>query len=258
MGQSLEIDLNGKTTVPEAVDKSKKAIKSFGEQVGDVKKKFGESFKDIFLSFLGPMALLGAAIGFIGKLIADNQKKREDANQAAIEGTNKLMSAEDKYYANKRNNEKKAKETVKDASIQRETTTEEFLKNDPRGQEIYANIKKTHFQKTFMGLLDLEHWARDPKVQDQVQAIIAEDMKKNPLAPELKTTSYSGPQGFSNVVGMGPNAVLQAQIDQLEELKRHTVFLERIAASGGYTPPDFTKGSKNATAAPSRSYLLTK
>ena len=75
-------------------------------------------------------------MAFIGKMIADNQKKHEDANKAAIDGTNALMSAEDKYWANKRNNEKKDKEQVEEAKTTREDVTKNFLTTDPRGRQM--------------------------------------------------------------------------------------------------------------------------
>lgn len=244
MGQSLEIDLNGKTTVPEAVDKSKKAIKSLAEQVGDIKKKFGESFKDIFLSFLGPMALLGAAIGIIGKLIADNQKKQEDANQAAIDGTNKLMSAEDNYAAKKKQIADKNKAEKEEAKTQREETTLQFLLNDPRGGDIYAREQRKYERRGIYseGLsIPYNRLKQFKSIQDEVQAILAEDMKKNPL-PGTNVPSFKGPEGFSNVVGVGANPVIEAMTRQVEiqdEILK--IIKEAMPPSRPLDIPDFTK-----------------
>jgi hypothetical protein len=259
MSNVVKFSITGDTNAEQVAGRAKTAVSNLDKQLDGIAKKFGSSFKDIFLSFLGPMALLGTAMGFIGKMIADNQKKQEDANQAAIDGTNKLMSAEDKYWANKRNNEKKAKETSEQAKIERRNVTNEFLQNDPRGQKIFdqALVQQTFghpFRETRKGGI-----ASDPEVQAKVQALIAEDMKANPSGPDISglPKSFSGPQGFSNVVGVGPDAVMQAQLDQLEELRKQTMLLERLAGASGYTPKDFTKGINN-TASPSRSYLLTK
>ena len=134
MAQDLTVNIKTTSDVPQAMDRAKSATVGFGKQVEDIQKKFSMAFKDVFLSFLGPLALLGVAMNYIGKLIDDNRKKHEDANQAAIAGTNELMSAEDKYYANKRNNEKKAKETVEEAKTTREDVTKSFLTTDPRGR----------------------------------------------------------------------------------------------------------------------------
>jgi hypothetical protein len=261
MSNVVKFSITGDTNAEQVAGRAKTAVGGLDKQLEGIGKKFGSSFKDIFLSFLGPMALLGTAMAFIGKMIADNQKKQEDANQAAIDGTNKLMSAEDKYYASKRNNEKKAKETVEEAKTQREETTLQFLLNDPRGKEIYGreNVK---YMQGFRGdgITGLPYFRakENKKIQDEVQALIAGDMKANPLPEVLKASTFSGPQGFSNVVGVGPNAVLEAMTSQLEEVKKTNMILERIAGSSGYTPKDFTKGANNTTAAPSRSYLQTK
>lgn len=241
MGQSLEVDLNGKTTVPEAVDKSKKAIKSFGEQVADIKKKFGESFKDIFLSFVGPMALIGAAMGLIGKLIADNQKKQADANQAALDQTNKLMSAEDQYWARKRDRIEKDKAASEEAKTQRATVTEEFLRNDPRAKAIIKSNQPSVIDPR-RSMVDLPSFLSTNKlVQEQVQAIIAEDMKKNPI-PGVNAPTFKGPEGFSNVVGVGANPVIEAMTRQTEiqdEILK--IIKEAMPPSRPLDVPDFTK-----------------
>ena len=134
MAQSLEVNIKTTSDVPQAMDKAKAAVGGFGSQVEGISKKFGNSFKDIFLSFLGPMAILTTVLAFIGKMIADNQKKHAEARQAAIDDTNELMSVEDRFYERKQANEKKDKETKEQAATTRQDVTESFLKNDPRGQ----------------------------------------------------------------------------------------------------------------------------
>jgi len=254
MSNAVRFSIEGDTNAEQVAGRAKAAVGGLEKQMDGIGKKFGSSFKDIFLSFLGPMALLGTAMAFIGKMIADNQKKHEDANQAAIDGTNKLMSAEDKYWANKRNNEKKDKETVAEAKTTREDVTRNFLENDPRGKEIMsrfpARVNMLGVQTTSAGYLA----SRSKEVQDRVQALIAEDMKKNPLATDNKEKTFSGLQGFSNVVGVGKNAALEVITAQLEEQRKQTALLQRIASPIGVVPQDFTK--ENGVSAPSRAGLL--
>jgi hypothetical protein len=78
MAQSLELNIKTTSDVPKAMDKAKQATVAFRQAGQDIAKKFGTSFKDIFLSALGPMALVASAAALIGKLIADNQKKQEE------------------------------------------------------------------------------------------------------------------------------------------------------------------------------------
>ena len=237
------------------MDRAKTAVSSFDKQVEGIGKKFSTSFKDIFLSFLGPMALLGAVMGFIGKLIADNQKKQEEANQAAIDGTNKLMSAEDQYWANKRNNEKKAEATVEEAATARENTTRQFLEEDPRGKQMFdqALVEKTFGQpfRKYHGPI-----AGNPEIQAKVQALISADMKAaGASAGDVRGTPFKSPEGFSNVVGVGANPVMEAMAMQLEETRRQTALLEIIARpAGGGVPVDFTKVTDSS---PSRASMLS-
>jgi hypothetical protein len=240
MAQDLTVNIKTTSDVPQAMDKAKQATSGFGKQVEDIQKKFSTSFKDIFLSFLGPMALLGAAIGFIGKIIADNQKKQEDANQAAIDGTNALMSAEDKYWANKKNNEKKAAQDTEAAKIQRIKTTEEFLETDAADEIVSREMKKRGvvIESSFIrGQIAL-----DPKIQNEVQDLIAKESKATGLTPSANVTKdFKGPQGFSNVVGVGANPVIEAMTQQLEEQKKQTGLLQSLVDRNPFLSTDFTK-----------------
>jgi hypothetical protein len=242
MAQDLTVNIKTTSDVPQAMDKAKQATTGFSKQVDDIGKKFSTSFKDIFLSFLGPMALVTGAIALIGKMIADNEKKRAEANQSAIDGTNELMSAEDRYYAKKRDNENKSREKVEQAQLTREEITSNFLRDDPRGQAIARR------QNELAGDLSTLGSVKTPKqIQDEVQAILAEDMKKNPLPEEVakeaekKAGTFKGPEGFGKVVGVGANPVMEAMSAQLEEAQKQTALLERIANPAGGMPLDFTK-----------------
>ena len=247
MAQDLTVNIKTTSDVPQAMDRAKAATVSFGQQVEGINKKFSMAFKDVFLSYLGPLALLAVAINYIGKLIDDNRKKNEDANRAAIEGTNALMSAEDKYYANKRNNEKKVKEDTEEAKTQRETTTREFLESDPRGADILKYAPQSREAGLTVSQLAFKV-AKEKNVQDQVQALIAEDIKKNPMAGapagQDKTTAFKGPEGFSNVVGVGANPVLEAMTAQTEIALQQLAELQKLNAKGNDTQTDFTKDSK--------------
>jgi hypothetical protein len=244
MAQDLTVNIKTTSDVPQAMDKAKSATVSFGKQVEDIQKKFSMAFKDVFLSFLGPLALLGIAMNYIGKLIDDNRKKHEEANQAAIDGTNELMSAEDKYYANKRNNEKKAKETVEQAKTTREDVTKSFLKTDPRGRTMLFQFAEEQ-RKLGTNKIGPGDASEDKAMQDRVQRILAEDAKKNPLPVDKKeATNFKGPEGFSNVVGVGANPVMEAMAEQTELARQQLAELQKLNAKGTDTQTDFTKDSK--------------
>jgi len=242
MSASVKFSIDGDTNAEQVAGRAKAAVGSIEKQVETIGMKFKNSFKDIFLSFLGPMALLGTAMAIIGKMIADNQKKHDDANQAAINNTNKLMSAEDKYYANKRNNEKKDKETVTEAKTTREDVTRSFLENDPRGKEIMSRFPARVNMLGVQTTSPLYLASRSKKVQDEVQALIAEDIKNNPAAgANLKDSSFSGPQGFSNVIGVGANPVLENMTRQTDIQQQILELLKTRPTTSGITDVDFTK-----------------
>jgi len=241
MAQDLTVNIKTTSDVPQAMDRAKTATVSFGKQVDDIQKKFSLAFKDVFLSFLGPLALLGVAMNYIGKLIDDNRKKHEEANQAAIDGTNALMSAEDRYYAKKRNNENTEFKNVEQAKTTREDVTKSFMISDhERAFEAMSKQQQTEF----MSGTNMNDIAKDPEYQKKIQLLIAEDMKKNPLPPTeaAKQANFKGPEGFSNVVGVGSNPVIEAMTMQLEETRKQTALLEILAnPGGGGVPIDFTK-----------------
>ena len=252
MAQSLEVNIKTTSDVPQAMDKAKAATTGFGKQVEDISKKFGTSFKDIFLSFLGPMAILGTVLALVGKMIAENQRKSEEANAAAIAGTNALMSAEDNYYANKRNNVKMSEQQVEQSQITREQVTKDFLRYDPRGNKIFAENQPNPLSPRLGNTSQPLEARKD--IQDQVQALIAADIKKDPAAAPAPTgpTSFKTPEGFGNIVGVGANPVMEAMTLQLEESRKQTALLENISrGSGGGVPTDFTKSP-----IPSRGALL--
>lgn len=241
----LSTKISTTSDIPQAMDKAKSATVSFSKQVEDVQKKFSMAFKDVFLSFLGPMALLGIAMNYIGKLIEENRKKHQEANQAAIDGTNELMSAEDKYYANKRNNEKRAKETVEQAKTSREDVTKSFLTTDPRGRKMLFEFAEEQ-RKLGTNKIGPGFASEDKAMQDRVQKLIAEDAKKNPEAGMKPTTAkdFKGPEGFSNVVGVGANPVIEAMAEQTELARQQLAELQKLNAKGNDTQTDFTKDSK--------------
>ena len=75
-----------------------------------------------------------------------------------------------------------------------------------------------------------------------VQLALKEKMREN---PELgKATDFKGPEGFSNVVGVGANPVMEAMAEQTELARQQLAELQKLNAKGNDTQTDFTKDSK--------------
>jgi hypothetical protein len=243
MSNVVQFSITGDTNAEQVAGRAKAAVSGLDKQMGDIGKKFGSSFKDIFLSFLGPMALLSAAMAFIGKMISDNQKKHEDASKAAIEGTNALMSAEDKYWANKRNNEKEGKKQVEEAQTAREDITKSFLETDPRGKKMVDDEWRKGALHRILGRDKIGPMSRNKEIQEQVQSFIAGDMAAAGAGGGgLTGKSFKAPEGFSNVIGVGANPVLENLTRQTDIQQQILDGLKAMSPrSGGINQPDFTK-----------------
>ena len=250
MAQDLTVNIKTTSDVPQAMDRAKSATVSFGKQVDDIQKKFSMAFKDVFLSFLGPMALLGVAMNYIGKLIEENQRKRAEANQAAIDDTNELMSVEDKYWSRKNDREKKTAETVEQAKTRREDVTLEFLGKDPRAVKM-VNERMGDFEGEDSPFYVMKRMSRDKAIQDQVQAILAKDLAKTGMIAKpgetavIKDTAFKGPEGFGNVIGVGANPVLQFMTQQTDIQKEILeIMKEKRGNEGDGVPPPWTERLK--------------
>ena len=72
-----------------------------------------------------------------------------------------------------------------------------------------------------------------------VQTALMSQRRENPLPG--KSADFKGPEGFGNVIGVGPNPVMEAMNAQLEEQQKQTALLEKIANPAGGVQTDFTK-----------------
>lgn len=252
MAQSLELNIKTTSDVPQAMNKAKQATEGFGKQVQDIQKKFSTSFKDIFLSIAGPMAIFSAIQNTIISHFEKIKKAQEDANQAAIDGTNKKMAAEDVYYARRIENIKKERLESEQAKMQPVETTKQFLLNDPRAQEALGNRPFGTRSKMLGGGDPRETlanmYANDPEIQKAVRKILERDMASQPLAgteAANKAANFKGPEGFGNVIGVGANPVMEAMNLQLEEAQKQTALLQNLVDRNPFISTDFTKTSES-------------
>ena len=254
MAQSLELNIKTSSDVPQAMDKAKSATVSFGKQVEDIQKKFSTSFKDIFLSIAGPMAIFGLLTNAVTGYLEKIKKAQEDANKAAIDGVNERMAAEDVFYARKIQRIKQDKTNQEQAKQQPQTTAFEFLMNDPRAKSLFgidANSKIPAFGVGGMTADEqrAEFMSKNPKVQEQIRKILAEDMAREGITGQGlkagKSADFKGPEGFSNVIGVGANPVMEAMNAQLEEQQKQTALLQNLVDRNPFMSADFTKGTQS-------------
>ena len=265
MAQDLTVNIKTTSDVPQAMDKAKGATVSFGKQVEDIQKKFGTGFKDIFLRFLAPMALVNAAIQSIQASFEKQRQNMAEALAFAELGESKFVSAEARYLAAEKKR-REAEGSRGKAQMGEEELIKDFLKNDPRTSEIMKKVSGG----TIAGMAQAElrgglmpgtsgeeqvlaYSVKNLEIRKAVLDIIRSEMGTAPgSAKEPRgSTSFKGPEGFSNVVGVGANPVMEAMTMQLEESRKQTALLEQIASPNGGVPADFTKSST-----PSRAALL--
>lgn len=252
MSQSLEVNIKTTSDVPQAMEKAKSATVSYAKQLQDIQKKFSTSFKDIFLSIAGPMAFFSAVQNTVISHFEKIKKAQEDANQAAIDGTNKQMAAEDVYYARRIENIKKERLAAEQAKMQPVETTKQFLLNDPRAQEALGN-RPFGTRTTMLGGGDPREtlanmYANDPDIQKAVRKILERDLASQPIAgteAAKKAANFKGPEGFSNVIGVGPNPVMEAMNAQLDETKKTNLLLQNLVDRNPFISTDFTKNPQS-------------
>ena len=257
MAQDLTVNIKTTSDVPQAMDKAKSATVSFGKQVDDIQKKFGTGFKDIFLRFLAPMALVNAAIQSIQASFEKQRQNMAEALTFAELGESKFISAEARYLAAEKKR-REAEGSRGKAQMGEEELIKDFLKNDPRTSQIMkklsgatvAGIAQAELRGSLMPGTSgeeqvLAYSVKNLEIRKAVLDIIRSEMGTAPESAKDKTpTSFKGPEGFSNVVGVGANPVMEAMAEQTEIARQQLVELQKLNAKGNDTQTDFTKDSK--------------
>jgi hypothetical protein len=252
MAQDLTVNIKTTSDVPQAMDKAKQATNEFAKQAESVNKRFKDSIKDILLSTAGPMAALALVTNKINEYFEKIKQAQVDANQSALDGINERMAKEDVYYARKIARLKEDKKEAESAKLQPQTTAFEFLMNDPRAKDVFgfkpSKLPAFALPGVTLGEQMAEGMSKKAKVQEQVRQIIAEDLAKNGMIPksgegvkDKTATNFKGPDGFSNVIGVGANPVIEAMNTQLEETRKQTGLLQSLVDRNPFMSSDFTK-----------------
>ena len=274
MAQSLELNIKTTSDVPQATEKAKEAISSLekraasaktspvanaveqttgkatsavGTQFEKIGKAFGNSISSVFLSFVGPLAIVSGIIGLISNSIAEAKQLAQDGLNRIAEGQTKLATDEERKMANFFKAKDAREKEEKEVAAGREEMTKRFLRETEEGKKIMREGGGTFLggegdmaKRADMQKKALDAFLASPEGNKYAAFFEAEKATKE--------NSFKAPEGFSNVVGVGANPVLQAMDESLAEAKRQTTVLEEIAANqkkGTYD--DFTKTELNAT-----------
>lgn len=269
MAQSLEVQIKATSEVPQAVDRAKEAITSLEKRAASVKvgtaggaveqttakatgkvesqfdkigKSFGNTISSVFLSFLGPLAIISGIIAFVSNSIAEAKQLASDGLNRIAEGKSKMATDEETKMANFFKAKDAREKEEREVAAGRAEMTLRFLEETEEGRKILSDRTR--------GAPGYHEGAvsNDP----EVQRMALEAFLKSPEGKRYahmfeaekatKENSFKAPEGFSNVVGVGANPVLQALDDTLTEAKKQTELLDKIASKGEQSSePDFTK-----------------
>jgi len=258
----LSAKISTTSDIPDAMDKAKKATVSFEKQIEGIQRKFSTAFKDIAFAFVAPLVIVNNLIGFISEALAKAKQDAQDGLNLLAKGETIYATDEEKKAANFFAAKKRTEDEQKSVLQGKAELARQFM-DTKEGSNLagqYANRK---------GITDPEGQALYFKTLAHEKQFQDEALKAFLASPEGKAyqpifedknkgdTTFKGPAGFSNVVGVGANPVMEAMMSQLEEARKQTALLEVIArpATGGGVPVDFTKDSTSST--PSRASMLT-
>lgn len=240
-----ELGLKIKTTsdVPEAMGKAKSATVSFGKQAEDIQKKFSTAFKDIFIGFVAPMILVQKALGLITDAIAEANRLAKEGVDIIAKGETKIATNEEAKMAQFLKAKDASEAEAKAVKAGRREMTEKYFTETPEGKAI---LQAENQKRSYEDYVNPKIMADIPKFQQMaLEAFLkSEEGKKFQPIFEDKKNNFKGPEGFSNVVGVGSNPVMEAMTAQLEEAQKQTALLQQIASKGTDTQTDFTKDSK--------------
>jgi hypothetical protein len=257
MAQDLTVNIKTTSDVPQAMDKAKSATVSFGKQVEDIQRKFSTAFKDIAFSFVAPLVLLNTAINYISAAIEKRKQDIKEAYDFAVRAESKYLDSETVVLAKTRAAKEQDEKDREMAKTAKQTEFTKFLEQPGMRDKVADEIGGFRGFRLKYGLdaNSAEDMAKAADVQGVISKMIAPlvDASKKTVEDKKQPagTNFKGPEGFSNVVGVGPNPVMEAMNAQLEEQRKQTALLQQIATPGGGVAVDYTKSSS-----PSRAALL--
>ena len=292
MSNVIQFSINGDTNADKVTERVKQSVSALEKNMQGIESKFKSFGKDLFLSFAAPMVLLNQAINMISAAIEKSRQEVRDALADAEKGENKYMRAGTVTSAREVARRRQDALDRKNAKLAAEALAEEqageggFAGFGGEGDAAlfqYAMEGKGTLNSIGRALNAARMFVYSPaafaneEVQNvlerRAQARVAESPEgkaevaaaKQKEAAEMqiakqkeldsKPTSFKGPEGFSNVVGVGANPVMEAMTAQLEEQRKQTALLERMA-NAGFSPADGWMTAPASTAAPSRAAML--
>jgi len=247
MAQDLTVNIKTTSDVPQAMDRAKGATVSFGKQVEDIQKKFSTAFKDIFLGFTAPMILLQSAISYISAAMEQARRDAKEGLDLIAQGETKFATSQEAKTAAFFKRRKELEEEKRLVEQGRASLTEQILTDPELGKGF---VPPQRIMQRLQSGESIKGVSKDPELGRMAMDFLQQTEKGRKILAEAtpieasKQANFKGPEGFSNVVGVGANPVIEAMSAQLEEAQKQTALLEKIASPEGGVPKDFTKDTK--------------
>jgi len=252
MAQDLTVNIKTTSDVPQAMDKAKAATTSFSAQAESIGKKFSMAFKDIALGFVAPMVLINHLVSFISQGIEDAKRQAQEGFDLIAKGETKLATSEQTRLANflkiKAANKKEAEDV--EAGMKKMAMEYSFTKEGGAAKDKFLSEGSNRFlvQSMGMGQPSYELLYKNKEFQKRMLDSFLQSEEGKKFVPILKDKeqNFKGPEGFSNVVGVGANPVMEAMAEQIELARQQLVELQKLNANSGNAgvPTDFTKNTK--------------
>lgn len=250
---SVTYDIKGTSDVQEQTDKAKKSMGQMENAIEGLNKKMSNWGKDLVLSYIAPMVLLNKAIDYIAQKIEEQRAAVKEAMEFAKKGDSAYLSPETVYLARKFAEDERIKKEKEMAKTSKEETTSKYIEEGGRERrdKIMNSLPMGRMLRLQLGLdaNSAEAMGKEKDVQRVVDNMIAGDMAKAQV--KQNQTGYDNIGVQNAVFGMGTSPLIGAMNEQLEQQRRQTALLERIADNQPITAgdDDYTKSLKN----PSRS-----
>jgi len=243
MAQDLTVNIKTTSDVPQAMEKAKSATVSFSKQVEDIKKKFSTAFKDIFLGFTAPMVLIQGAISAISAAMEQAKRDAKEGIALIAQGESRFATSEEARAAAffKRKKELEDEKNLVEAG--RRDITKQILDNEG-GMFKDFQLPEQYVRQLREGSATVASLSQDKEVQRMAMEYFTKTDAGKKVTESLgldnkpvKADTFKAPEGFSNVVGVGANPVMEAMTAQLEEQRKQTALLE-VMASYGFSSAD--------------------
>ena len=247
MSQDLSVNIKTTSDVPQAMDRAKSATVSFSKQVEDIQKKFSTAFKDIFLGFTAPMILLQSAISYISAQMEQARRDAKEGLDLIAQGKSEFASSEEAKTAAFFKRRKEIEEEKRLVQEGRASLTEQILTDPELGKGF---VPPQRIMQRLQSGESIKGVSKDPELGRMAMDFLQQTEKGRKILAEAtpteaaKQANFKGPEGFSNVVGVGSNPVMEAMAEQTELARLQLAELQKLNAKATDTQTDFTKDSK--------------